>query len=97
MRFSKTGAMLSNDLQKYRIPCSMDVPPIRVEFLESFEPSGPYGAKSMGEVTFHTAAPAIREALLHATGCQLNTLPITPEKVLAALEEQKEKGGRLPC
>ena len=75
----------------------MDVPPIQVEFLESFEPSGPYGAKSMGEVTFHTAAPAIREALLHATGCQLNTLPITPEKVLAALEEQKEKGGRLPC
>lgn len=97
MQFGKMGQMLTHDLQTYRIPCSMDVPPIQVEFLESFEPSGPYGAKSIGEVTFHTAAPAIREALLHATGCRFNTLPITPEKILAALEEQKEKGGRLPC
>lgn len=97
MRFGPDGAMLTDDLRKYRIPTAADVPPIRVEFLESYEPSGPYGAKSIGEVSFHTPAPAIREALLHATGCRFNSLPITPEKILAALEEKRWKGETLPC
>ena len=97
MRFGPNGEMLTNDLRKYRIPTVMDVPPIRVEFIESYEPSGPYGAKSIGEVSFHTPAPAIREALLHATGCRFNTLPMTPEKILAALEEKRKAGEKLPC
>ena len=97
VRFSEDGKMLTDSLRTYRIPTEMDIPPMRVEFIESYEPTGPYGAKSIGEVAFHTPAPAIREALLHATGCRFNDLPITPEKILLALEEKRRRGESLPC
>lgn len=97
VKYSARGKLLNDDLRKYRIPAATDVPPIRVAFEESYESTGPYGAKSIGEVAFHTPALAIREAMLHATRCQFNSLPITPEKVLTALEEKRKAGVALPC
>lgn len=97
VRYTPDGQMRSDDLKTYHIPNTVDMPPIDVEFLSSYEPTGPYGAKSIGEVAFHTPALAIREALLHATGCHFNSLPITPERILLALEEKRKAGEVLPC
>ena len=97
VHYNQKGKMLTDSLIQYRIPTEMDLPRIQTEFIESYEPSGPYGAKSMGEVVFHTPAAAIREAVLHATGVHINTLPITPEKVLMGILENESKGGELPC
>lgn len=97
VHYNQKGKMLTDSLIQYRIPTKMDLPRIRTAFIESYEPSGPYGAKSMGEVVFHTPAAAIREAVLHATGVSINTLPITPEKVLMGILENESKGVKLPC
>lgn len=95
--YDAKGNLKSDSMFTYRIPTSMDIPPMEVEFIESYEPTGPFGAKSMGEVVFHTPAAAIREALLHATGIFYPSLPFTPMKVLKGIEELHEEGGRLPC
>ena len=83
--------MLSRDLQSYKIPCQMDMPTMDVEFIESYEPTGPFGAKSLGEIATGSPAPAISDALFNALGIHFDTLPITPEKVLMAIRE-KERG-----
>ena len=62
----------------------MDVPEPRVEFMPSFEPTGPFGAKSIGEVVINTPSPAVMSAVAHATGRYVRDLPILPSKVLAA-------------
>lgn len=95
--YDAKGNLKSDNLFTYRIPTSMDIPPMEVQFISSYEPTGPFGAKSMGEVVFHTPAAAIREALLHATGIFYPSLPFTPMKVLKGIEELYEQGGTLPC
>lgn len=95
--YTPAGRMCSDSLASYHIPNTQDMPPIDVEFLSSYESTGPYGAKSIGEVAFHTPALAIREALLHATGCSFRRLPITPEDILLALEAKRKAGEALPC
>jgi len=69
----------------------MDIRNIMVDFAESYEPEGPFGAKSIGEVVINTPPPAIAAAVYNAVGIEINSLPITPEKVLMALKD-KEKG-----
>lgn len=71
----------------YRLPTRLDIPQIRVAFEPSYEPTGPFGAKSIGEVVINTPAPAIASAVAHATGAYVRDLPITPEKVLVAQPE----------
>lgn len=83
--------MLSRDFQSYKIPCQMDVPPMDIEFIESDEPTGPFGAKSLGEIATGSPAPAISDALFNALGIHFDSLPITPEMVLKAIRE-KERG-----
>ena len=83
--------MLTRDLQSYKIPCQMDMPTMDVEFVECEEPTGPFGAKSLGEIATGSPAPAISDALFNALGIHFDTLPITPEKVLRAIRE-KERG-----
>lgn len=83
--------MLNRDLQSYKIPCQMDMPTMDVEFIESYEPTGPFGAKSLGEIATGSPAPAISDALFNALGIHFDTLPITPEKVRKAIRE-KERG-----
>lgn len=67
---------------QYKIPTRLDMGKLHVEFENSNEPTGPYGAKSIGEVVINTPAPAIAHAIFRATGVWHRTLPITPEKIL---------------
>ncbi len=91
VHYTKEGRMQTSNFMQYKIPGREDMPPIRIAFEESFEPSGPFGAKSIGEVVINTPAPAIAAAVANAVGVNINTLPITAEKVLLALME-KEAG-----
>ena len=61
---------------------------LQVEFEASYEPTGPFGAKSIGEIVINTPAPAIAHAVFRATGTWFRDLPITPEKVYTALHVQ---------
>ena len=78
------GNLRTGSLMTYKLPTRMDVPEPRVEFMPSFEPTGPFGAKSIGEVVINTPSPAVMSAVAHATGRYVRDLPITPSKVLAA-------------
>ena len=77
-----SGRMLTRTFLQYKIPTREDIKSVRVDFCETYEPTGPYGAKSIGEVVINTPPPAIASAVAHATGTYVRTLPITPEKVL---------------
>ena len=65
----------------------LDVGNIRVEFESSYEPTGPFGVKSIGEVVINTPSPAIAAAVANATGVQIRELPITPEKIFKELHK----------
>lgn len=82
VQYSDTGRMRTRSFMDYKIPTRLDIPSVRVEFAESYEPTGPFGAKSIGEVVINTPSPAIVSAVAHATGHYVRTLPITPEKAL---------------
>ena len=86
VKYSDRGKMMTNSFMQYKIPSRVDVGKIRVEFESSYEPSGPYGAKSIGEIVVNTPAPAIADALRNAVGITMRSLPMTPEKVMAAME-----------
>lgn len=80
----KTGKMRNNNLLDYKIPTAMDIPPIDVEFVETYESTGPFGNKALGEPPMIPQAPAIRNAVLHATGVAIRELPLTPERLIHA-------------
>ncbi len=83
------GKLWTDSFMQYKIPTRRDVGSVRVEFIPSWEPTGPFGAKSIGEVVTNTPAPAIAGAVYNAIGVQIRSLPITPEKVLRAIRTQK--------
>ncbi len=83
--YNEKGVNLSNSLMQYKIPTRQDFKQIRVDFDSSYEPTGPYGAKSIGEIVINTPAPAIAHAVYNATGVWVNELPITPEKILKGM------------
>ncbi len=85
VRMTDRGRMMSNSFMQYKIPTRLDVPSIRVEFEQSYEPTGPFGAKSIGEIVINTPAPAIADAVYNAVGVRVTDLPITPEKVLRGM------------
>ncbi len=87
MKFSPTGKMLNASLMEYKVPTSLDLPDIKSFLVETNEPSGPFGAKSVGEICLDIVAPAIANAIYNATGVRLRHLPFTPEKVWRALKE----------
>ena len=80
MRFDETsGKPLNNNFLDYKIPTAMDIPDIHVEFVQTYEPSGPFGAKGLAEPPIIPQAAAVRNAILHATGVAMNRLPMNPE------------------
>ena len=85
VRYDAAGRLQSDSFMQYKIPSRKDIGDIRVVFEESFEPTGPFGAKSIGEVVINTPAPAIAHAVYNATGVRITTLPITPEKVFMGM------------
>jgi CO/xanthine dehydrogenase Mo-binding subunit len=85
------GKILNPGFQEYLIPTSMDIPEITTIIVEDPEPSGPYGAKGVGEPALIPTAPAIRNAVARATGCQFFETPLTAERVWAAMKEAERK------
>ena len=85
----KTGRPLNNNLLDYKIPTAMDTPDLNVAFIELEDPTGPYGNKSLGEPPAIPVAPAIRNAILNATGVQMDVTPMTAQRLI---EKFKEKG-----
>lgn len=83
--FTKTGHIQQNSFMQYRIPTRQDIGTVRVEFAPSYEPNGPFGAKSIGEIVINTPGPAIAHAVYNATGIRFTELPITAEKIYVAL------------
>lgn len=82
------GAVYENSFMQYKLPTRMDVGKVQVEFACSYEPTGPFGVKSIGEVVINTPSPAIAAAVAAAAGVHIRELPITPEKVLRAQKRQ---------
>ena len=80
--YNKYGKLAENSLMQYKIPSRWDIGHINVEFESSYEGTGPFGAKSIGEVVINTPAPAIADAIYNATGKRFYELPITPEKII---------------
>lgn len=91
-RYTEKGKLRFDSLMQYKIPARTEVGEIRVDFVESYEATGPFGAKSIGEVVINTPAPAIADAIFQAVGVRLRQLPMTPEKVYMAMQGQKELG-----
>lgn len=79
--FSAKGALAENSFMQYRVPTRLDMGKLRVEFENSYEPTGPFGAKSIGEIVINTPGPAIAHAIYRATGTWHRELPITPEQI----------------
>ena len=90
--YTPRGDVMENSLMQYKIPTRLDVGPIRVAFESSYEPTGPFGAKSIGEVVLNTPLPASADALYHATGRRFCQLPVTPEQVAMACAAARERG-----
>ena len=87
VHYSKTGAIFEESLMNYKIPTRLDMGVLRTDFRSSYEPSGPFGAKSIGELVIDTPCPAINHAIFNAIGKFLYEVPFTPEKVVKAQDE----------
>ena len=83
----KTGKVLNANLLDFKIPTAMDVPDLEVDFVELEDPTGPYGNKSLGEPPVIAAAPAVRNAILQATGVAMNVAPMTSQRLTDAFRE----------
>jgi len=84
----ETGKPLNNNLLDYKIPTMMDTPKFGVDFVETYEPTGPFGNKSLGEPPAITPAPAIRNAVLNATGVAFTRLPMNTQRVFEKFKEE---------
>lgn len=91
---TERGRVLNDSLADYKIATIQDVPQIVSIIVESFHREAPFGAKGIGEPAAATTAPAIANAIFDAVGIRIKDLPITPEKVLAALKAKEKKQGK---
>ena len=90
VQYTDKGKIRNNSFMQYKIPNRMDVPSIRIEFESSYEKSGPFGAKSIGELVIDTPCPAIANAVYNATGVRVYELPITPEKIAMGIQDESD-------
>jgi probable selenate reductase molybdenum-binding subunit len=86
MQFSSRGRVRNPTLFDYKIPGALDIPRIDVVLVDSYEPTGPMGAKSVGEIGINGPIPTIANAIYDAVGVRLRQTPFTPERVLEALQ-----------
>lgn len=86
--YDRNGRPIESSFLQYKVPTRLDMGHLRVEFENSYEPTGPFGAKSIGEIVINTPAPAIAHAIYRATGVWHRELPITPEKILMSMPEK---------
>ncbi len=83
--YDRNGRPVESSFMQYKIPTRLDMGRLKVEFEHSYEPTGPFGAKSIGEIVINTPGPAIAHAIYRATGVWHRELPITPEAIAMSL------------
>jgi CO/xanthine dehydrogenase Mo-binding subunit len=86
--YDANGRPLESNFMQYKVPTRLDMGHLQVEFENSYEPTGPFGAKSIGEIVINTPAPAIAHAVYRATGVWHRELPITPEKIAMSVPDE---------
>lgn len=86
MLYDESAKLLNKSFTDYKVPRATDVGPIKTIIVEAYEPSGPFGAKSIGEMGIAPVPPAIANAVYDAIGVRINSLPYTKEKILEALK-----------
>ncbi len=84
----KTSRVLNDTLLDYKVPTFMDVPDLKADFVESDDPTGPYGNKAVGETPIISPAPAIRDAILDATGVKFYHMPMTPQRLVEGFKRE---------
>lgn len=89
MKF-RDGLLVNGNLVDYKIPTSMDTPPIHTKIVETIDPEGPFGAKECGEGALHPVIPAVANAIYDAVGVRVTSLPINSEEVLKQLQLKNE-------
>ena len=89
VQYTDRGRLLTDSFLQYNVPTKKDIGNIIVDFQPDYEPTGPFGAKSIGEVVIHTPAPAIANAVYNAVGVYIRDLPITSEKVYYGMKKLK--------
>jgi xanthine dehydrogenase molybdenum-binding subunit len=87
LMYDAKGKPLNDNLLDYKLPTAMDTPDLNVQFIELEDPTGPFGNKALGEPPAIPVAPAIRNAVLQATGIAIDSLPMEPQKMVAAFKE----------
>ena len=85
--YDSHGKPIESSFMQYKLPTRLDVGKLKVEFEHSYEPTGPFGAKSIGEIVINTPAPAIAHAIYRATGIWHRELPITPERIALSIDK----------
>lgn len=89
--FGQNGQVMNPSFLDFKMPTALECPPTTLVEVGLPDPIGPYGAKEIGEGLLITAVPAICNAIYNAVGVRITELPITPEKILNALEEKKRR------
>ena len=84
----KDGSIRNNNLLDYKIPTMMDLPDLTADFVETYDPTGPYGNKALGECPCIPAAPAVRDAILNATGVKFYEAPMTPQRLFEGFKKE---------
>ena len=87
IQYTDKGQMINNSFMQYKVPTRLDMGKLRVEFRSSYEPTGPFGAKSIGEIVINT--PALAHAVYNATGLWFRELPITSEQIAMGIAEKE--------
>ena len=95
MLFDAKGRQINPNLTNYIMPTSLDMPKIEVDIVDNFDPTGPFGAKGVGEPTCVSTAAAILNAIHNAVGVRITSLPATAEKVFAAIKAKRAKEPKL--
>jgi CO/xanthine dehydrogenase Mo-binding subunit len=93
--FDGAGRQINPNLTNYIMPTALDMPQIEVNIVKSYDPTGPFGAKGVGEPTSVPTAAAILNAIRDAVGVRITSLPATAEKVLAAIKDRSNTERRI--
>ena len=83
------GLILNSNFLDYKIPTSLDTPPIHTNIIETADPEGPFGAKECGEGALHPVIPAIANAIFDAVGVRITKLPVSAEDVLSKIKSSE--------
>ena len=86
--YDPNGRPAEASFMQYKVPTRLDMGRLKVEFEHSYEPTGPFGAKSIGEIVINTPGPAIAHAIYRATGQWFRELPITPEQIAMSVPQE---------